>query len=678
MPRCESVSSSDGWKIDQSGPSEWSSLHGPPGYQNDYFGRIGDKRVFMVSQTASRDPILAFYTPGSGWRRADGITEMMKGHPELRNAYGPIATVGHEAFWYTGAFSKPLRSSDGGESWTEVASFPTAEEVDWFGSDGEALYVVGSVTADGPATLWQSTDGATSWHVLRDQLIRGGAHVQPGLIAVFVATNDQLEVSTDRGNHWSVFDDTCFRHRPFFPPHYAWLQTNTATLFYGSAVFVFDPAEGCPRVHLAGPNHGEDLPVYEMAFAQGQLYGATTGEVRGGEGKVGRIGLDEATWEPISLPAGVSVVTGSRSGSIPLLFDFSTDGLGVWTRQGLYATPDGGESWSAVGHSYSRVDAISEYAGAILARTNGSYFSKAVNESDWQPSLLDWSSQGYVHPDHLIVRGERIFAIEPNTPVIREVTPDAAPADGQLVWQDESAGVALSPTHGLPADIRFHGDRVFVRSWGSIGAAASPDSEDAASLGHGATGGGVFVASSLTDEFSTFGTGLPEETASGTSSIQSMVFHDKAMWVVTALSGVWRVAEDGGRWTKAHDGLPSGETSLAAVQQLFVVDGTLYALARDSVYVRDNQTWRRMTSDAFAATVAHDHPGDGLLSLLSYNGHLIAAASNGLYAVDRDTGDFQRFWHPEDSEILVARSLPSGLYVGLQTGGVWHYGPPHE
>jgi hypothetical protein len=202
-----------------------------------------------------------------------------------------------------------------------------------------------------------------------------------------------------------------------------------------------------------------------------------------------------------------------------------------------------------------------------------------------------------------------------------------------------------------------------------------PGSDEAADLQQSTSdGGGVWVAPSTDDDFERFGEGLPQATDEQTSPILSMAFVDREIWVVTALSGVWRADIAEGRWTRAHEGLPTAADGPDAVpvDALLATDGELYATSDEAIYVRRDDGWERLTGpeyaqDVQAGEVDDREPLHGFIKILTYRGELLAVSTNGIYRVDRDSGAHQPLWQPGE-KILTARVLPSGLYVGLENG----------
>jgi hypothetical protein len=214
----------------------------------------------------------------------------------------------------------------------------------------------------------------------------------------------------------------------------------------------------------------------------------------------------------------------------------------------------------------------------------------------------------------------------------------------------------------------------FVRSRGNVGRTLLPGSQEEEEARRESLTGGVWMAPSTDGEFRLFGDGLPAVTNSGTSSIHSMEFYDGEIWALTGLSGVWRADLTEGRWTKAHEGLPiaGNDESAEPVVKLITTESELYAFGDNAVYVREASRWRRLTSDEFAVEIKADELKGGMVNLLSFDGELIAAASTGLYAIDPQAGKYRLVWQP-NWPILTAKVLPSGLYVGLNGGGLWGY-----
>ena len=158
-----------------------------------------------------------------------------------------------------------------------------------------------------------------------------------------------------------------------------------------------------------------------------------------------------------------------------------------------------------------------------------------------------------------------------------------------------------------------------------------------------------------------------------------MAVHDGQIWVVTGLWGVWRADLDDGQWTQAHAGLPEGDVEAAAVAEVVALEGRLYAVSADAIYVRDAERWQRLTTQGFAgATAVAEADVPPVRGLIAFEGQLLAVASTGLYTLDPDTGEHSLFWQPDDTYILTAKALPSGLYVGLRFGGVRHLPPRSE
>ncbi|MFB6352094.1 MAG: hypothetical protein ABEN55_13810, partial [Bradymonadaceae bacterium] len=189
-------------------------------------------------------------------------------------------------------------------------------------------------------------------------------------------------------------------------------------------------------------------------------------------------------------------------------------------------------------------------------------------------------------------------------------------------------------------------------------------------------GGGVYTAPSLDGPFRPFDDGLPERTRKETVSVQSMALHDNAVWIVTATAGVWRAPLGSGQWERAHRGLPTAESphSGTPIHKLTRLDGHLYALSGAAVYRRRSDSWKRFTSNAFSKEVGVDGPKFGLQNLVRHQWRLVAVTRKGLYVLDETTGAHRLFWKPNETLILTARGLSSGLYVGTRNRGVRRHG----
>ena len=120
-------------------------------------------------------------------------------------AFGPAQDVLYLA-GTTGLF----RSADRATRWTRVAGLPLTFQGNALGGEGVSVDPQdGNVVYAASGSLYRSTDGGTSWTLLRSAT-PGATGFSTRLVAVsphdrsvWIATNDGVEVSTDGGRTWS-------------------------------------------------------------------------------------------------------------------------------------------------------------------------------------------------------------------------------------------------------------------------------------------------------------------------------------------------------------------------------------------------------------------------------------------------------------------------------------------
>lgn len=478
----------------------------------------------------------------------------------------------------------------------------------------------------------------------------------PGGLLVDTLEGEML--STDGGQSWREIDCGGFPQHLLDGPG----DREYAT-FTNGGLGTFDPERGCRELELDGLP--ERQRVREARVWDDEIYGATSTALW-------RADLAEGRWQPVAGPPDADLYLDFGHGWIQRLFDFGEAGLGVLARDGLWLRDPAGDTWRFVGHDYASPTGLAEHDGALVAARRYLDVRRRTDEG--------WARVEFSHTDvrrvlghELLSRDGRLFSLN-ISPAVYEIDPQAA--SFEVVWEQPMATpsdtVRIFP-HVLPADLRFVDQAVVLSSAGRVEQSYLPGADDAEGSPR-EPGGGVHIAPSTDGPFEPFGQDFPKTADGWPVSVQSMAVHDDAVWVVTALDGVWRADLDARQWQLAHDGLPVlADAPAAPAQGLAVAQGRLYAYADDAVYVREDERWRQLTSPGFAERM-RAHETMRVLGVTADRGTLHAIASDGVYTLDPQTGQDTVFWQPERGWITEGKTLPSGLHVVVAFDGVWRYG----
>lgn len=652
------------WEFDDSFEARWEPLEGLPGEDYRYLGRIGDRPVFRVYGRFQPTVIVASYSARDGWVEEQELSGVMG--DALRASAGPrplIESAADAHFVVDKDAPQLHRSTDDGQTWAALDTLPTDRRIISFGADGESLFVVAPISDDAfpDRKLWRSGDAGESWVEVEHEGELQYMEVVEGLVAT------EQVYSTDAGRNWREFDASCpivGNRRDFFELD--------AQLYYleSHQFFRLDPGSGCTALDITGlqRDDGEEDYLAEIHRVGEEIWAMT------GHNRLGRIDLEAMQWEEVELPERVD--TSGMDTARPYLHPLSDGEMALRTAHGLWRTSDG-QSGRDVSHDFSDPYWIVEYEGDLLAWGDGGIYRRAPEGDEWRLAIADdgRSSRLIVRRGTLLRTPEQLASLE------------RLAADGsgfERLWQDDNMYSTGIISVGRPrADVRHVEGRVFLASAGNNSRVHLPDGSNARQARDDVRyGGGMHVADSLGDEFSSFGEGLPTLHLNAPASLQSMAVYEGDIWAVTSVYGVWRLSLEDAQWTEAHGGLPrsaigSNEEDLEVlpVREVKVLGDKLYAYGRGDIFVREDDAWRKLTSDAFAEDVeAHWH-STGLIDLVRYEDTLLAGATNGVFTVDPESGEHALFWRPQGAALLTLDALPSGLYAGLEGRGVWRYVP---
>ncbi|QDG51767.1 hypothetical protein FIV42_13720 [Persicimonas caeni] len=661
--------------------AQWQYLGSPPGSAGRFVGRIGPMAYFehddSLYRFSSETEWEEYETPPKNWD---------DGHPRILEV-----EQGH-VFFVAG---KPVYlSRDGGDSWQPRGPHPELAESIRFTkgwsirSDSKALFLRSETE------LWRSADAGASWDVISESPIGyinrfESAHSYPSMMVpglITLSEGDHLRLSTDSGQTWQTVDldrwCTSYTRHYFMPSDGRYLFIPNGAGDVGE----FDPVIGCRSV-------GEATIADRATFPEGYH-----GEVRGAVSLDGRVvartrnqdlvrfDLETMRWNRIDRPFDAYqelhyIGGGSGAQMDRYLFELDGSSFAVRTLRGLWQTDDFGETWRPAGPPSAGISQIFEYGDRLVARRGAQlygYVTKRIEDGTWAPLPVLADVFQYVEERQkgLFIRNGRLFATKAGSGSLYEVGGEGR--ESRLIWGEEPAdhhSLGYFAPNSPAIDLQFRAGQVFIRAAGDVRHAVLPGSEEVADFQQSTSGGGgVWVAPSTDDDFERFGEGLPQATDEQTSSILSMTFVDSEIWVVTALFGVWRADIAEGRWTRAHEGLPTATNGSDAVpvHTLLATNDELYATSDEAIYIRRDDGWERLTGPGYAEEVQAGEVGDreplhGFIKILTYRSELLAVSTNGIYRVDRDSGAHQPLWRP-DEKILTAQVLSSGLYVGLENG----------
>lgn len=667
---CTDTTTTDGWSFDDDPDAQWQKLDGLPGPIYEYMGQVGQRHYFVVGYRSPSvapvvpggAPIVAYYSPGDGWREDAQLGELLAG--------GGLTSVTrrlrHLSILEVDGFNmlvRPrdhpdeylvLRTPDEGKSWERVGTLPQDDGVRHLVSDGTNAFVYVEEAPERQRGLWRSVDAGQTWESIPvDARIRTLVGL-PGRLVV--ETLDNVRLSRDGGETWEDVDPACRT----LPGQSRWLSFGGRWLALSPRgdLFAFEPAAGCSSVELEGLP--QDSALDEARVVGDALYGAS------GE-RLWRADLARGRWEEVTVSDVLEPVVNNGTW-VRRLFDLGEGRLGLLNWNGLWQRAADGDRWTFAGHEFAFASPILEFDEAVFTKTAGDLFLGGL-DGQWERTSFLGRLRWPFGRGMFFVRQGRLFAASGAT-AIYEI--ELSEVSIEVVWENRDAR-GYSTGHGQLADIRFAEDSVLVSAQGSLPAPLLPGRQEYPETGS-YRGGGIHSAQSLGGEFAPFGEGLPEALEGGPASIQSMVIHKGEAWVVTGVHGVWRAGINRPIWTQAHDGLPTAEDApAAAARQLVALDDDLFALSNDAVYLREAQAWRRLTTDDFAEPL-RESGWIYLLDLVLYRGKPLIVSPTGLFALDKRGGQ-ELVWQPDDSWITAGSVLSSDLYVGVAYDGIWRYGP---
>lgn len=665
-------SENDDGTFDFDEPSQWKQLDGPPGGYDTKIGTVGDRLYIALGSVRGSNPDpVAFYEAGEGWQREPALDDILSG--EHWGTYFD-SIVGLEGTYYTiGDDGNLHRTTDEGDSWEQGRAIPF-DPRSWrtFGTDGRALFVL--VSEDPDIEVWRKKPGG-EWQTVRElsrdaekPWLTTRMETSPDLI---VLEGDGIEFSTDSGESWTEMGDECE----------GLTSSGPSVVYNGDALFQSGPdllrvdGGSCEKIELGplnavGEEAMEDTEpdiVGDFEVIDGKLYGIT-------ETGFGRVQSDLSGWAEIRrLPVPVSVTVIDMALDI---FDFGAEGIGVMLPGGLWLTDDGGQTWESAHHHSSNPDWVLDDDGKIVTSDRTRLVRGDKTGTSWEIER-GWE-QPDIEVDRLIRRGDSIFGVTSNAVYDRD-------DDGRFerLWPSGELGSNI----GFPADLQVADNRVFVglpagdTQW----VKSPPDQSDTKPTSSGEDAvpadGGLFVADSVEEaNFDWFGEDIPVNEDGRPVGVVSMVVDGDTIFVLTSTRGVWRVDLDSGEWTRSHRGLPTGDPTSTLTKdparQIVQVGQQVYAWNAEYVYRWEGDRWSPLNDEAIEIGEGLSaHFGqfqNGIVGVMDHEGHLLVAHHRGLYEMDRDTGEFNLVWtHPTNRNLRFAAVEDSGLYVGLQHGGLW-------
>lgn len=657
------------------------SLGGPPGSAYQYRGMIDGKVVFVGEV---RDFVPGRHMPAHSYSSEEGWSTST--FPEtawrVTDADERIVAAGDAHFFLEHISGDKhavlFRTTDGGESWEEVDVEP-AYAFDLRGGGG-ALYLY-EERFDNPEdgyvrNLWRSTDAGESWEVVRDDLAAPGYTAVGDAIVVQVATEQGrvLAISRDRGETWQYLEPGS----PFvqLPPLSDWQRHDEMLL---------TTAQRNPLPQVLGWSDESGLSVYPVqgtedgitwvAVAGESVYASTSG------GQVGKLtgtpsdwANEPPSWEPILLPEDATLVTQSgMNNPARNIFGFADGSVAAHTESGLLQLEQGDEVWKPAWHFNATADYAIEVGDDLISGQSGQFFRR--HDEAWTPVELPTELTGEARDALLTRLNDAVYAIP--------TTPDRSPSVFRVdldtntleqVWQDDQAGRSY---HGMTRQPSAHlltvDGQTIVGSAGAFREVITASGDTLLD----SSGGGVFTLdldSGTTEPL--FDTSDNEQYL----SVQQMVHHDGAIWVLSATQGVWKVALDGSGMTEMHEGLPA---ELATpihelVRGLHSTGDSLYAFSTTSIWVLDGGTWSKIDTGelAEATTLTGLDPlgsqvnTNAIMALDHLDNRLIVATLEGIYLLDPTTGEFVDGRSDFDRPIYKLLRTESGLYVSLWQGGL--------
>jgi photosystem II stability/assembly factor-like uncharacterized protein len=658
---CGEATSGDEWELDGPGDGEWQDLEGPPGAYHVHMGQIGQTHYFDVGHRDEEGKVVPrAYEPEDGWREATAMYRQVyrRGfiHPSRSSHQRPLLGAGgYHLLGSVGTASATeyVRSPDQGDSWEPVPTLPEIDQLYGHGTHRGDFYMYGSTgDEETPDALWRSRDGGASWEQVRDDVDANQIVIRPGELIVESLDGDHLEVSTDGAETWERYETDGCREAPVAR---TWFRQRDQSYFLDGTIRRFSPTEDCPAVSLEGFDEA-DRPLVSIASFDDGFLGLTR------NGQFGTIDADLEKWRETSLPEVIRLQRHVMQHSKALL-SLGANTATVLTNHGLLQTTDG-RNWTIVEDGSSTPEFLFTHNGQIVVQTETGGNFRLDDNGEWHRFT---AFDNLEYPGRIFARDGRLFRTTRPRNAIYEYRGD----EPTLVVGNQNAEPASGIPAGFPKDLQFHDGRVFVAGRYDHGDPNLPASNRPDTSNGGVNTPNIHTADSLDDDLAWFG-GSEAEDAESRLDVADMTLHDGGLWVVTRTAGVWRTDLDEADWQPRHRGLPTQENGSDAlpVRQLVSLDADLYALARDTVYHRTADGWTSRTRPALDDGWNLESPVRGILDLLTYRGRLVLVAHDGLYTLDSETGDHDRFWQPDRSRISTARALSSGLYVGVAGHGL--------
>lgn len=385
-------------------------------------------------------PLIAPNANGAGW------TQLALAPASPQVIY--LATNGHTEAMGQGVV-RMLRSSDGGQSWTDLtAGTPNfVSNLVFFQSFALAVDPVnadrvyaGGWAAAGPSII-ESTDGAATWSAL-DVDTAGQGAVAPHQAFAFDAAGKLLDGSA--GGIWRLDDPT--------PSTLDWQNINTGLDSFATTALALSPAD--PAVVVAAS------PVGIVSNSGGSGWTLTDS---GGPGAVAFSTTNPSrVYRAFAGPypgafrrsddAGRSWVTAQGNGTIqdtwsagPLAVD-PTDGNHVlFATETLWETHDGGDTWSALaGMGTNTLSTLLTTAIAFAPSDPRTIYLGANN------TILVSHDAGASWVQTTEASGPFQFAVDPTDANVAYAAFDhghyAASTDGGITWQSVDGNLPLVPS----------------------------------------------------------------------------------------------------------------------------------------------------------------------------------------------------------------------------------------